>query len=78
MPSGEGWHRGDRLLHRPSGQRGVVEGWKGGRILVLWGASDRGPVRGWVEDGDCTWEPLPAGLVASEIALMEREVVPPE
>lgn len=46
------WHRGDRVLCRSTGQRGIVEGWKDGRLFVYWG-TDRGrDCRSWVELAD--------------------------
>ena len=53
------WHRGDRVLHRPSGQRGIVEGWKGGKLLVFWGVNNKQEFRDWVSDEECVWEPAP-------------------
>ena len=66
MPNGEGWHRGDRLLHRPSGQHGLVMGWKGDRILVHWGTVDCRLVEGWVADEDCEWQPQPVEVLTAK------------
>lgn len=44
------WHRGDRVVALPTGQRAVVDGWKGNRVLLHFGTIDRREVRVWFDD----------------------------
>lgn len=66
MPNGNGWHRGDRVLHRPSGQRGIVEGWKDGKLLIYWGAMNGQEYRDWKEDEECQWEARPVEVIQKD------------
>ena len=84
MANENAWHRGDRVFHRPSGQRGVVEGWKGNQLCICWGLQQvaQGYIRSWVNDEDCAWEPAPMDVLDKKgnvLARMEQEIVlPPE
>ena len=76
MPNGNGWHRGDRVLHRPTGQRGIVEGWKEGKLLIYWGTNNQTEARDWKDDDECQWEPRPVEVIhkdgSTEIILLSQ------
>lgn len=57
------WEIGDRLVHKTSGQRGIVEdlNQQAECVLVYWGVMNSQRYTTWVPDEECQWEPPPKG-----------------